>query len=142
MQTETPSFIGQEVKAIMQLVAEIDPYQPDEDMVEVLIGAVAAWGAIEVQVLFPALEAALEGAEAATAPARERLNTLYSLQAIIHEDEEAQEPFTAVAQRYVDGVKYHLLVDIQEMVPLAAGLPPHISAELARNMAALKMDLE
>lgn len=142
MHMDTAMYIGQEVKAIMQLVADIDPYMPDEDLVEVLIGAVAAWGAIEVQVLFPALEMALEGSEAATAPARERLNTLYSLQAIIHEDEEAQEPFTAVAKRYVEGVKYHLLVDIQEMAPLAAQLPPHLSAELARHMAAMKMELE
>jgi hypothetical protein len=139
---DAQTYIAQEVKAILALIADIDPSIPDEDLLEVLIGAVAAWGAIEVQVLFPAIEAALEGSEAATAPARERLNTLYSLQAMIHEEVEADEPFAALARRYIDGVKYHLLADIQEMVPLVIQIPPNLSVLLAKNMAALRMELE
>jgi hypothetical protein len=141
-QIDAPTYIGQEVKAIMQVIAGIDPYMPDEDLVEVLIGAVAAWGGVEAQVLFPALETALEGSEAATAPARERLHTLYSLQVIIHEEVEAQEPYASVAKRYVDGVKYHLLADVQELVPLAAQIPRNLSISLAQKMQALKLELE
>lgn len=142
MPTDAAIYIGQEVKAITELIAGIDPYIPDEDMVEVLIGEVIAWGVIEAQVLFPALEAALEGAEVATAAGRERLNTLYSLQNTIHDAEGADSPFTDLALRYINAVKYHLVVDVQEMIPLAAQLPQALSAALARSMAAMKLDME
>lgn len=139
---DTATYIGREVKSIMQLIGEIDPFLPDEDLVEVLIGAVTAWGTIEAQVLFPALEAAFEGSEPATALARERLNTLYSLHNIIHEEVEVMEPFHEVARRYIDAVKYHLVVDVQEFAPLSAQLPPAISTQLASSMAAMRLDLE
>jgi hypothetical protein len=142
MQHDTSAFIGQEVKAITELIAAIDPYSPDEDMVEVLIGAVSAWGVIEAQVLFPALETQIEGAEAATTAARERLNTLYSLQNTIHDIEYSDSPFSELALKYIDGVKYHLVVDVQEMMPLAQQLSVDSSGELARAMAAMKLELE
>lgn len=109
---------------------------------EVLIGAVSDWGAIEVQVLFPALEAVLEGSEESTAPARERLNTLHTLQNNMHEDEAAEGPYNALARGYIDAVKYHLVVDVQDIVPLAAQLPEREGSVIAQKMATLKAELE
>lgn len=139
---DAADYIGQEVKSLMQLIATIDPYTPDEDSVEVLIGAVTSWGASESNLLYSALEAALEGSEAVTEPARQRLNTLYELQANLHEGEGADGPFAELARKYIDGVKYHLAVDVKEMVPLAAQLPERISRELAASMSAMKLDFE
>jgi hypothetical protein len=139
---DTATYIGQQVKHLMELIADIDPYLPDEDLVEVLIGSFSAWGTVEAQLLFPALEATFEGSEAVTAIARERLNTLHALQDAIHLGEGADEPFSEQALKYTDAVKYHLLLDIQELVPLASQLPDSISHELARSMADMKMDLE
>lgn len=138
---DAATYIGQEVAAILKLVGEIDAYVPEEDILEVLIGAVTAWGTIEAELLYTALETAFEGSEIATQAARERLNTLYALQASIHEGEGAEGPFNELARNYVDGVKYHLAADVQEMVPLAAQLPERISRQLAGSMAAMKLDL-
>lgn len=135
-------FTGLQAKSLMELINEIDPYIPDEDLVEVLIGSVSAWGAIEAQLLFPALEAALEGAEDFTAAARERLNALYALQETMHLGEGADAPFTDIARKYIDGVKYHLVADVQDIVPLAAQLPEGLSVELAERMAAMKLEQE
>lgn len=138
---DAASYIGQEVKSLMQLIAAIDADMPDEDSVEVLIGAVSRWGAAESELLYSALEAALEGSETVTEPARQRLNTLYELQSNIHEGEGADGPFSELARQYIDGVKYHLAVDVQEIVPLTSQLPERISRELATSMAAMKLDL-
>lgn len=126
----------------MQLIADLDPYSPDEDEMEVLIGEMSTWGIIEAQVLFPALELAFDGAEATINPARDRLSTLYDLQASIHENENAEEPFDELAGKYISGVKFHLLADVQEMVPLAVQLPAAVSRELAHAMEAMKLELE
>lgn len=126
----------------MELIAEIDEFIPDEDLVEVLIGEFNAWGATELQTLYPALEAILEGAEAVTTAAAERLNVLHDLQAAIHEGEAAEVPYSVLAKKYVDAVKYHLVVDVKEMIPLASQLPEHLSVELAQQMSDLKMELE
>lgn len=142
MNTDTPSYIGQEVKGIMEIIADIDPYMPDEDMVEILIGSVGAWSVQESRLLLPALEAAFEGSETVTEAARERLNTLYALQGTIHDGEGVDSPFNELALKYIDAVKYHLVVDVQELAPLAGQLPIAISRELAASMAALKLDLE
>lgn len=139
---DAATYIGQQVKALMQLIADLDPYFPDEDSFEVLVGEFGVWGVIEAQVLFPAYESLLEGSEAATTAARERLNTLYALQNSIHDAEGAEGPFNELAPKYIDAVKYHLLADIQEMVPLATQLDDHASKDLARSMAAMKQDME
>jgi fructose-specific phosphotransferase system IIC component len=73
---DSANFIGTQVKGIMAAIAGIDPYFPDEDMMEVLIGSVSSWGAIEAELLFTALEVAFEGSEDIIEPARQRLNTL------------------------------------------------------------------
>jgi virulence-associated protein VagC len=139
---DSANFIGTQVKGIMAAIAGIDPYFPDEDMMEVLIGSVSSWGAIEAELLFTALEVAFEGSEDIIEPARQRLNTLYALQESMHNAEGAEEPYNEQALKYIDGVKYHLAADIQDIVPLAAQLPVGISQELALNMSAMKQDLE
>jgi hypothetical protein len=139
---DSAAYIAQQVKALLDLIEEIDHYQPDEDMVEVLIGLVGVWGAIEAQLIFPTLEVAFEGTEAVLQASRSRLNTLYALQGTIHDGEGAVGPFSDLARKYIDGVKYHLAADIQEIAPLAAQLPADVSADLARSMAAMKQDLE
>ncbi|MDB5181712.1 MAG: hypothetical protein JWP13_475 [Candidatus Saccharibacteria bacterium] len=126
----------------MQLIADMDPYFPEEDAFEVLVGAVSAWGVLETKVLFPALEANLEGSETVTAPARERLNTLYSLESTIHDGEGAEGPFNELAPKYIDAVKYHLVVDVKELVPLASQLTEAQSVQLARSMTAMKLEME
>lgn len=126
----------------MELISQIDPYLPEEDLVEVLIGQVEAWGKVESELLFPALEATFEGSEAATDAARERLNTLYALSSNIHLNEGAEGPFNDLAAKYIDAVKYHLVVDVKEFATMAAQLPKHISLELALAMDSKKLDLE
>lgn len=140
--SELITFIGGEIKSLTRQIAEIDPYLPDEDMVEVLIGSFNAWGTLEAQLLFPALETLFEGTETATGPARDRLNALYALEGTIHLGEGGDGPFTEVALKYIDAIKYHLVADVQDILPLAAQLPPHIQAELAGRMRAMKADLE
>lgn len=140
--TDTPTYIGQQVEGIMALVADIDRNQPEEDIVEVLIGSVGTWGVVEAQVLFPALEAAFDDADTVIAAARRRLHVLYELQGMIHEDETSDEPWASLVRKYVDAVKYHVLVDVQDIAPLAAQLPPRLSAELSASMSAMKLDLE
>jgi hypothetical protein len=135
-------YIGQQVKSIMSLIADIDPYMPDEDLVEVLIGLVSAWGAVEAKLLYATFEAALEGSEEVTEPARQRLSTLYALQNTIHDGEGADAPFSDMARKYIDGVKYHLAVDVKDMIPLALELPEPLSQELAESMSAMKLELE
>lgn len=138
--TDAVNIIGLEAKSLMELINGIDPHIPDEDMVEVLIGSFRAWGAIEAQLLFPTLEGALEGSEELTSAARDRLDALYTLEDTIHLDEGAEGPFTELARRYIDGVKYYLIADVQDIAPLAAQLPPHLSLELADRMAAMKAE--
>lgn len=140
--TDTATYIGLQVKSIMELIAEIDRDTPDEDIVEVLIGLVGTWGVIEAQLLYPALEAAFDGAEDTVEPAMLRLQTLQKLQDMMHEDEYSDEPWSTLARKYVDAVKYHLLVDVQDVAPLAAQLPTRISSELVASMTAMKEDLE
>lgn len=135
-------MIGEEVKSIMRLVADIDNVEPDEDMVEVLIGAVGSWGTIEAQILFPALESQLEESGELITAARKRLDVLYSLQGQMHEEEYSEEPWNALARKYIDAVKYHLLVDVQDFIPLTAQLPAGLSIQLAASMSAMKLDLE
>lgn len=142
MPTDAVTFIGLQAKSLMELINEIDPYIPDEDLVEVLIGFFRSWGAIEAQLLFPALEAAFDGLDEPVAAARERLNALNALESTIHLGEGADGPFTDLARKYIDGVKYHLVADVQEIAPLAAQLPAGLSAELAESMAAMKADQE
>ena len=139
---DAASTIGIEVKAIMELIAGIDTVFPDEDLVEVLIGAVNTWGTIEIQVLYPTLEAVFEGMEQTLALARERLNTLHELAETMRLGEGADAPFSELAERYIDGVKYHLLVDIQEIVPLTAQLPEKLRYEIGAAMAEMKRDIE
>lgn len=140
-QMDTTAFIGNEVKSIMLIVAEIDPDMPDEDIIEVLIGAVMTWGVIEAQLLLPALEVAFTEAEPVVDAARKRLNILNELQDSLHLGEGADGPFNALAHKYIDAVKYHLLVDIQDLVPLASQLSSSVSSELAHSMAAMKSEL-
>jgi len=142
--TDTASYIGLQVKALMELIAEIDQidqYMPDEELVEVLIGQMNVWGAVEAQILFPALEAAFEGAEETTELARQRLNVISDLQDTIHLGEGADEPFNELATKYVDALKYHLLVDVQEIAPLAVQLPDGLSVQLMRRMNDFKDEL-
>jgi hypothetical protein len=139
---DTAAYIGLQVKGLMEQIAEIDTYLPDEDQVEILIGSVSAWGTIEAQVLYPAIAIAFEEAEPTIEAARERLNTLHALEESIHTGEGAEGPFTELAIEYLNAVKYHLVVDVQEFVPLAQQLPIDISHDLAREMAALKLELE
>lgn len=139
------TFVGNEIKSLTRQIAEIDPYLPDEDMVEVLIGSFKAWGVLETQLLFPALEMLFEGeegVETATSSARERLNALDTIVGTIHLGEGADGPFTELAVKYIDAIKYHLVADVQDILPLAAQLPPRIQTELAASMAAMKADLE
>lgn len=136
------TVIGQEVKSIMGLIADMDDYQPDEDLVEVLVGSVSTWGAIEAQLLFPALEAELAEAEQVVAGAQKRLNTLHELQDMMHEDIYSDDPWSATARKYVDAVKYHLLVDVQDIVPLANQLSSGSDRQLAASMRAMKLELE
>jgi hypothetical protein len=140
MLTDTATYIASQVKLIMQIISEIDTYDPEEDLLEVLIGRVTNWGAVEVQLLFPTLEAALEGSEAVTDPARERLNKLDSMQESIHLGEGAEAPLAELAKKYVDAVKYHLIVDVQDVVPLAVQLDPSISRGLANEMADMQAE--
>jgi hemerythrin-like domain-containing protein len=139
---DSTQYIANQVKAIVQVMADIDPDNLEEDSVEVLIGYMSAWGVVEAQVLFPALETQLESAEPITGEARKRLNVLYELQNNIHEGEGAEGPFSELAPKYIDAVKYHLLADVQEIVPLAAQLPEAESIDLASSMAAAKLDME
>jgi hypothetical protein len=142
MHTDATTYIGLQAKHIMEVIADIDPYFPDEDLVEVLIGMVSTWGSLESQLLFPTLEAALEGAEEFTDPARKRLRTLQTLQGTLHDELEPDSPYADTAKKYIDAVKFHLLVDVQDIAPLAAQLEPHISLELAAAMSALKAERE
>ncbi len=138
---DTATYIGLQVKSLMELIAEIDMFMPDEELVEVLIGQMSAWGAVEVQVLFPVLEAALDGSEETTSLARERLNVIHELQNTIHLGEGADAPFAELATKYIDALKYHLLVDIQEIVPLASQLPEGLGGEITLRMQDLKEEL-
>ena len=142
MLTDTATYIGRQAKAMMEIIADIDTTAPDEDIVEVLIGMVETWARVEESLLFPALEAALEGAESLTTAAHDRLKTLEELQTDIHLGEGAEGPFSTQAKKYIDAVKYHLIVDVQDIAPLAAQLDAHISRELAAEMAAMKADLD
>jgi hypothetical protein len=136
------TYIGEQIKSIMLLIASIDLYMPDEDSMEVLIGAVSAWASVESELLYAAVEAAIEGSEIVTQPARERLHTLYALQANLHEGEGAEAPFNQLAAQYIDGVKYHLAVDMQEIAPMTTQLPDNINRELVTSMQAMKLSLE
>jgi hypothetical protein len=139
---DTVEYIQKQTASIVQLIEAVDSYMPDEDMVEVLIGAFSSWGTIEAELLYTAVETAFEGSLEVVEPARERLNTLYALQENIHLGEAADAPFSLLARQYVDGVKYHLAVDAQQIAPLVAQLPDRFSHELAASMAAMKLELE
>lgn len=139
---DTPTYIGLQAKGMLEVINDIDPYFPDEDLVEVLIGLVEVWGSIETKLLFPTLEAALEGSEETTDKARARLNALHALHLTLHDEYEPDGPYAELATKYIDAVKYHLLVDVQDIAPLAAQLEDHISQELASEMAAMKANQE
>lgn len=139
---DAAAFIGLQVKNLMQQIADIDPYQPDEDQVEVLIGSFKAWGILEAQLLFPALETAMPDTEAVVAAGQDRLNTLQSLEEGIHIGEGGEGPFAALVDEYIKAIKYHLLVDVQEFVPLAQWLSIADNQRLAEDMAAMRLELE
>lgn len=123
-------------------MSEIDVYMPDEDQVEVLIGMVSTWSEIEANILYPALETVFEDASPLLRTARERLDALYALQYNIHEGENAEAPFDDLVKKYIDAVKYHIVVDVQDIIPLTSQLPHAIGLELLRSMEALKYERE
>lgn len=128
------AIIGNQAKVLARLIADIDEYSPDEGAVEVLLYSFQKWGSIETAVLFPALEQYADGSEAIVDAALKRLEVLDGLQANIHLYEGADAPFSELAAKFIAAVKYHLIVDVQDILPLTLQIP-----ELANDRIALQM---
>lgn len=128
------SQIGVQAKAIMEIVNDIDAYLPDEDAVEVLMYAFGRWGAIERTVLFPVLEQYVEESEPLLTSAVHRLEKLQEMEDDMHLYEGAEAPFSETATKYIAAIKYHLIVDVQDILPLTLQIPERENAKVAERM--------
>lgn len=141
MTTDVAATIGNTAKSIMYLVNEIDAYMPDEALVEVLIDAFHRWATIEEHLLFPALEQYAPEAEPLLAAAAKRLNVLQTLQDDIHLGEGADAPYSELALKYVAAIKYHLVVDVEDIMPLTLAIPAPASENLVDDMQQMNEEL-
>lgn len=126
--------IGVQAKSIMELVNEIDAYLPDEDAVEVLMYAFGRWSAIEQSLLFPVVEQHVEESELLIASAVQRLEKLREMEDDMHLYEGAEAPFSETATKYIAAVKYHLIVDVQDILPLTLHIPSKENIKVAERM--------
>lgn len=141
MNTNVASVIGNTAKSIMYLINEIDEYMPDEALAEVLIDAFHRWATIEAQILFPAMGEFVEEAEELLAAADKRLTVLQTLEDNIHLGEGADAPYSELATKYVSAVKYHLVVDVEDIMPLTLRIPDPQNTRLVVEMQQLDEEL-
>ncbi|HSH55297.1 MAG TPA: hypothetical protein VK983_00565 [Candidatus Limnocylindrales bacterium] len=141
MAADMAEYIGEHAKRLMLLVNEVDSDAPDEATVEVLIDAFGRWAAIEQQLLFPVLEAYAAREDDFTGEAERRFDVLRSVHDDIRLEEGADAPYSELASKYVAGVKYHLIVDVEDILPLALEVPEFESAEVLLRMRRLEAKL-
>lgn len=141
MTTDVATVIGTTAKSIMYLVNEIDEYLPDEALVEVLIDAFHRWATIEQSLLFPALEQYAPDSDQLLAAAEKRLTVLQTLEDDIHLGEGADAPYSELALKYVAAVKYHLIVDVEDIMPLTLQVPAAAARRLVDDMKLLNEEL-
>ncbi len=140
MALDIAEHIGLRAKTLMELVQEIDGYAPDEGTVEVLIDAFGRWSQVETRLLFPALESYAED-ETFADKAAERIAVLERLRDNIRLEEGADAPYSELASKYVAGIKYHLIVDVEDILPLALLVPEVESRQLLARMQKLDSKL-
>lgn len=126
--------IANQAHILMRLITDIDDFAPDEGAVEVLLYAFEKWGSIETAIIFPVLERYVEESEPIVDAALKRLDMLAGLQDSIHLYEGADAPFSELANKYIAAVKYHLIVDVQDIAPLTMQVPPAANAAAAERM--------
>ncbi len=142
MATDIAEHIGRNAKSLMELVMEIDEFAPEEDLVEVLIDAFDHWSAAELRYLFPALEQYGNEDSQLVEAAERRIEALRTIREDIHLDEGADAPYSELASKYVAGIKYHLIVDVEDIMPETLRIPGQANASIARQMRQLQYDDE
>ncbi len=140
MATDIAEHIGRNAKSLMQLVTEIDEFSPEEDLVEVLIDAFDHWSAAEARYLFPALEQYSEEGGQLVEAAERRIAALSIIREDIHLEEGADAPYNELASKYVAGIKYHLIVDVEDIMPQTLYIPKQANVTIARQMMRLQDD--
>ncbi len=141
MAADIAEYIGTNAKQLMVLVNEIDAYAPDEATVEVLIDDFERWATIEKRLLIQLIEAYAEAETDVAEEAAKRFEVMQRVREDIRLEEGADEPFSELATKYVAGVKYHLIVDVEDIMPLALDIPWLESAEILARMRRLEAKL-
>ncbi len=135
MAADVAEQIGIKVKSLMRLVSDVDPHMPEEAEVELLIYEFRRWVRIQTTLLLPALDTyATELSEPVIAAAEKRFAALELLEENLHLGEGADAPYTDSASKYIAAVKYHLIVDAEDIIPLAMHIPSHASQILASKI--------
>ncbi len=134
--------IGTNAKSLMRLVSEIDEYSPDEATVEVLIDAFDHWTIVEARLLFPALAEYADEGEQLVEAAELRVEALQAIRDDIRLEEGADAPYSELASKYVAGIKYHLIVDVEDILPQTMQIPGQTNTTIARQMVRLRTELD